>query len=86
MKGWIEYNGEPASDVLVQVWLEMKQDKLISDNATSDVNGNFSATLFLPDIIETGNYTISVTSHSKKINSNVSTYQCEEFLITIRTR
>ena len=86
LKGWIEYNREPASDVLVQVWLEKERDKLISDNATSDANGNFSAILSLPDNIETGNYTVSVTSHCKEIHSNVCTYQWEELPITIRTR
>lgn len=86
LNGWIEYNGEPASDVLVQVWLEKERDKLISDNATSDVNGNFSATLSIPGNIETGNYTVSVTSHCKEIHSNVCTYQWEELPITIRTR
>ena len=86
LKGWIEYNGEPASDVLVQVWLEKERDKLISNNATSDVNGNFTTPLFLPDNIEPGSYTVSVTSHCKEIHSNVCTYQWAELPIIIRTR
>lgn len=84
LKGWVEYKGEPASDVLVQVWLEKERDKLISDNVTSDVNGNFTAHLAIPQEVDPGNYTVSVTSHCKEIHSNVCTYQFEELPITIR--
>lgn len=85
LKGWVEYNGEPTSDVLVQVWLEKERDKLISDNITSDSNGNFSAILSIPPEIESGNYTVSVTSLCQEIHSNVCTYQLEELPVTIRT-
>jgi hypothetical protein len=85
VKGWIEYNGEPASDVLVQIALEKERNKLISDNVTSNVNGNFSANLDISNDIEPGNYTVSVTSLCKEIHSNVCTYQWEELPITIRT-
>lgn len=84
LNGWVEYNGEPASDVLVQVLLEKERDKLTSDNVTSDSNGNFSAILSIPNEIEPGNYTVSVTSHCQKIHSNVCTYQWRELPITIR--
>ncbi len=86
LKGWVEYNGQPASDVLVQVWLEKERDKLISNNVTSNANGNFSANLSIPNEIEPGNYTVSVTSLCQEIHSNVCTYQFEELPITIRTR
>ena len=85
LKGWVEYNGEPASDVLVQVWLEKERDRLISDNITSDTNGNFSAILSIPPEIEFGNYNVSVTSLCQEIHSNVCTYQWEELPIAIRT-
>ncbi len=84
LKGWVEYNGHPASDVLVQVWLEKERDKLISDNVTSNANGNFSANLLIPFEIEPGNYSISVTSLCREIHSNVCTYQWEELPITIK--
>jgi hypothetical protein len=86
LKGWVEYNGQPASDVLVQVWLEKERDKLISHNVTSNANGNFSANLLIPSEIEPGNYSISVTSLCQEIHSNVCTYQWEELPITIRSR
>jgi hypothetical protein len=86
LNGWVEYNGEPASDVLVQVFLEKERDKLTSDNVTSDSNGNFSAVLPIPNETEPGNYTVSVTSLCQEIHSNVCTYQFEEVPITIRTR
>ncbi len=86
LKGWVEYNGQPASNVLVQVWLEKERDKLISDNVTSNANGNFSAILLIPSEIEPGNYSISVTSLCQEIHSNVCTYQWEELPITIRSR
>ncbi|WP_458746438.1 hypothetical protein [Candidatus Nitrosocosmicus sp. T] len=86
LSGWVEYNREPASDVLVQVFLEKERDKLTSDNFTSDSNGNFSAILSLPDNVEPGNYTVSVTSLCQEIHGNVCTYQWEELPITISTR
>lgn len=86
LKGWVEYNGQPTSDVLLQVWLEKERDKLISDNVTSDANGNFSAILSIPNDIEPGNYTVSVTSLCQEIHSNVCTFQFEERPITIRTK
>lgn len=85
LKGWVEYNGEPASDVLVQVWLEKERDKLISDNVTSDSNGNFTSTLSIPSDAVPGNYTVSVTSLCQEIHSNVCTYQWEELPIVIKT-
>lgn len=85
LKGWVEYNGEPASDVLVQVWLEKERVKLISDNITNNSNGNFSAILSIPPEIESGNYTVSVTSLCQEIHSNECTYQWDEPPITIRT-
>ena len=86
VNGWVEYNGEPASDVLIQVFLERERDKLTSDNITSDMNGNFSAVLSIPNNIEPGNYTVSVTSLCKEIHSNVCTYQWKELPITISAR
>lgn len=86
VNGWVEYNDEPASDVLVQVFLEKERINLTSDNVTSDSNGNFSAVLSIPNETETGNYTVSVTSLCQEIHSNVCTYQFEELPITIRTR
>jgi 5-hydroxyisourate hydrolase-like protein (transthyretin family) len=85
LKGWVEYNGQPASNVLVQVWLEKERDKLVSDNVTSNANGNFSSILSIPPEIEPGNYTVSVTSLYQEIHSNICTYQFEELPITIRT-
>jgi hypothetical protein len=84
VNGWVEYNSEPASDVLVQVFLENEQDKLTSHNVTSDLNGNFSAILSVPNEVQPGNYTVSVTSLCQEIHSNVCTYQWEELPITIR--
>jgi len=84
VNGWVEYNSEPATDVLVQVFLEKERDQLTSDNATSDSNGNFSAILSIPNEIEPGNYTVSVTSLCQEIHSNVCTYQWEELPITIK--
>jgi hypothetical protein len=84
LNGWVEYNDEPASDVLIQVFLEKERDKLTSDNVTSDSNGNFSAVLSIPSEVEPGNYTVSVTSFCQEIHSNVCTYQWEEIPITIR--
>ena len=84
LNGWVEYNGNPASDVLVQVFLEKERDKLASDNVTTNSNGNFSAILSIPSEIEPGNYTISVTSLCQEIHRNVCTYQWEELPITIR--
>ncbi|WP_148687098.1 hypothetical protein [Candidatus Nitrosocosmicus hydrocola] len=86
VNGWVEYNDEPASEVLVQVFLEKERINLTSDNVTSDSNGNFSAVLSIPNQTETGNYSVSVTSLCQEIHSNVCTYQFEELPITIRTR
>jgi len=86
VNGWVEYNDEPASEVLVQVFLEKERINLTSDNVTSDSNGNFSAVLSIPNQTETGNYSVSVTSLCQEIHSNVCTYQFEELPIIIRTR
>jgi hypothetical protein len=86
VNGWVEYNNEPASDVLIQVFLENDREKLTSNNVTSDSNGNFSAILLIPNDVEPGNYTVSVTSLCQEIHSNVCTYQWEELPITISTR
>jgi hypothetical protein len=85
VNGWVEYNSEPASDVLVQVFLEKERNKLTSDNVTSDSKGNFSAILSIPSEPEPGNYTISVTSLCQEIHRNVCTYQFEELPITIKS-
>ena len=36
MKGWAQSYGQPASEVLAQVWLEKEREMWISNNFTSD--------------------------------------------------
>lgn len=83
VKGWVEYNNAPASDVLVGVLLEKENKKLIAQNSTSDANGNFSASLSVPENTALGNHTIEVVSFCKDIHRNICTLQYTEIPITI---
>jgi hypothetical protein len=84
LQGWIKYDREHASDVWVQVSLEKQLNTLTSKNVTSNANGNFSATLSIPDGTEDGNYTVSVLSPCQKIHDNICINQLEEIPITIK--
>jgi preprotein translocase subunit SecD len=85
LQGGVEYDNEPAPEVLVQVSLEKQLNKLTSESVTSNVNGNFSATLSIPNGTESGNYTVGITSHCQKIHINECIYQMEELSITIKS-
>ncbi len=83
VKGWVEYNNAPASDVLVGILLEKENKKLMTQNSTSDKNGNFSASLSLPENSALGNHTVEVVSFCKDIHRNICTLQYTEIPITI---
>ena len=83
VKGWVEYNNAPASDVLVGVLLEKENKKLMAQNTTSDANGNFSTSLSIPENTAIGNYTIEAVSFCKDIHRNICTLQYAEIPISI---
>lgn len=84
VKGWIEYNGAPAADVLVGILLEKENQKLTAQNSTSDSNGNFSTSLSVPEDTDPGNYTVEVVSFCKDIHRNICTMQYTEIPIFIK--
>ena len=79
ISGWIKYNDEPATDVLLTVKL-INPDGIesFSNEVRSNSNGNFSTMINLlnNNIYDTGEYTLIVESQCKDEHRNI----CQNFI------
>ena len=84
ISGWVNYNDEPTSDVLLRVILTDPLETRIFDKyTTSDLDGTFSIKIPIADNAETGTYEVEVTSQCREIHRQVCTYQYEKVSINI---
>ena len=77
--GWVKYNDKPATDVLLTVKLiDPNGMESFYNEVRSDLNGNFSTTINLPDnsIYDTGQFTLIAESQCKDEHRNI----CHNFI------
>lgn len=84
ISGWVEYNDEPTSDVLLRIIATNPKDIQIFDEyTTSYIDGVFAVSIPIPTDAEIGNYSIQVISQCREIHREVCTHQFESLSINV---
>jgi hypothetical protein len=86
VKGWVEYQNNPASDVLLDIVVINEPDggnELIRSQVVSNDTGNFTSNVILPVNTGPGNYTLTVISQCREEHRNICTNQHSSIPISI---
>jgi hypothetical protein len=86
VKGWVEYQNNPTSDVLLDIVVVNKPDggnELIRSQVMSNDIGNFISNIILPVNTAPGNYTLTVISQCREEHRNICTNQNSSLPISI---
>ena len=84
LSGWVNYNDEPTSDVLLQVTAANPNGiKIFDEYVTSNSEGIFALEIPIPTDAETGNYFLQVISQCREIHRQVCTHQYESLSISV---
>ena len=84
ISGWVNYNEEPTSDVLLKiVTTNPLKVKIFDEYVTSGPNGAFSTEIPIANNAEIGNYVIEIISQCREIHREICTHQSETISITI---
>ena len=84
ISGWVNYNDEATSDVLLRIIVTNPLEIIIFDRyVISDNDGMFYTEIPIPNDAEVGSYDIEITSQCREIHRQVCTYQYEDLVITI---
>ena len=78
VKGWVEYENNPASDVLFDIVLTHEPNggnELVRNQVRSNDAGNFTSNIILPVNTVPGNYTLTVISQCRDEHRNICTNQ-----------
>jgi hypothetical protein len=78
VKGWVEYQNNPASDVLLDIVLIHEPNggnEIVRNQVRSNDAGNFTSNIILPINTAPGNYTLTVISQCRDEHRNICTNQ-----------
>jgi hypothetical protein len=78
VKGWVEYQNNPASDVLLEIVMIHESNsgnELVRNQVRSNDTGNFTSNIILPVNTAPGNYTLTVISQCRDEHRNICTNQ-----------
>lgn len=84
LEGWVNYSGEPTSDVLLHILAKNNHGgQMFDEYITSASDGTFSIEIPIPNDAQYGKYTIEVISQCREIHRDICTHQSKSFEITI---
>ena len=84
ISGWINYNEESTSDVLLQIiTINPLGTRIFDEYITSDSEGKFSIDIPLTSNAETGIYNIEIVSQCREIHREICTHQNERLEIIV---
>ena len=84
LSGWVNYNDEATSDVLLRVIASNPSGiKIFDEYVTSNSEGIFAMEIPLSNDSEIGSYEIEVISQCREIHREVCTHQYETLSITV---
>ena len=84
ISGWVNYNEEPTSDVLLRIIATNPLEvKIFDEYVTSGSDGTFSAEIPITKNAETGNYSVEVISQCREVHREICTHQSETISISI---
>ena len=85
--GWVNYNEESTSDVLLKITATDPQEvKILDKNITSDSDGTFSFDFPIPENSKVGKYTIEITSQCREVHQEICTHQSETITINVKEK
>lgn len=83
--GWVEYNAQPAPDVLLNFKLTREDGTVAADQSyPSDANGRFEFKFDTRDD-KPANYQLIITSHCLEIHRYACTYKTQTLSINLTT-
>ena len=84
ISGWVNYNEEATSDVLLRIIAtDPLEIKIFDEYVTSSSDGAFSTEIPISKNAEVGKYTVEITSQCREIHREICTYQNEIISVTI---
>ena len=84
VSGWVSYNDEPTSDVLLRITAtNPKEIKIFDEYKTSDIDGAFSIEIPITADAETGNYSIQIISHCREVHREICTHQYKSLSVNV---
>lgn len=84
ISGWVIYNYEPTSDVLLRITAtDPKEVKIFDEYATSNVDGVFSVSIPIESDAEIGSYSVQVISQCREVHREICTHQHDSLSINV---
>ena len=84
ISGWVNYNEESTSDVLLRIiTINPMGTKIFDEFITSDSKGEFSVDIPLAENAEVGTYNIEIISQCREIHREICTHQNETVSIIV---
>ena len=84
ISGWVNYNEESTSDVLLRiVTINPLGTKIFDEYTTSDSKGEFSIDIPLAKNAEVGTYNVDITSQCREIHREICTHQNKTISVTV---
>ena len=84
LSGWVNYNEEATSDVLLRITVANPLEiKIFDEYVTSNNEGIFAVEIPISDNAEVGSYNIEVISQCREIHREICTHQYETLSITV---
>ncbi len=86
ISGWVSYNDESTSDVLLRITATNPSEiKIFDQYTTSNIDGTFSIEIPITTDAEVGIYSIQVTSQCREIHREICTHQYESIFIDVES-
>jgi uncharacterized protein YfaS (alpha-2-macroglobulin family) len=86
VKGWVDYNNNPTSNVLLDIILRAPNgNEIVREKTRSNMDGNFLLNIILPVNSLPGNYTLDIISQCRDEHRNICTNQRSSIPISIIT-
>ena len=84
ISGWVNYNEEATSDVLLRITaIDPQGIEIFDEYITSDKEGKFTIEIPIADDAKVGSYTIEITSQCREIHREICTHQNEIISVTV---
>ena len=84
ISGWVNYNEEATSDVLLRIIVtDPLEMKIFDEYITSDLEGEFFVEIPMSQNTKVGSYDIEIISQCREIHREICTHQNESTSITV---
>ena len=84
ISGWVNYNEEATSDVLLRIIVTSPLEiKIFDEYVVSDLDGTFSIEIPISKNAEVGSYSVEIVSQCREIHREICTHQNETMFIII---